>query len=280
MSCGKGPDSLNVNAVSVAYSLFHGAFPISTTAQANFATMNHSTKHWGGLTCQVVDALAAGTSPKRLVFLAHGFGAPGNDLVPLGEALFQTEPALKEHTRFVFPAAPLSLEDEGIPGRAWWPLNLARLQSQLASGRFEDVRQEKPPGLLAARSALHAMVREACIDSGVMPANCVLGGFSQGAMVMMDATVTSPDPVGGLVLLSGAVVNEAEWKASLEKLPQTPVFQSHGRYDMVLPYIAGEWLRDLWTAQSRPVNFLAFDDGHTIPWPVLTALGKFLIQRY
>ncbi len=241
--------------------------------------MNDSIKHWGGLTCQVVDALPAGTSPKWLVFLAHGFGAPGNDLVPLGEALFESEPALKETVRFVFPAAPLSLEDQGIPGRAWWPLNLAKLQSQLASGKFEDVRNEKPPGLLAARTSLHAMIREACIESGVMPANCILGGFSQGAMVMMDAAVLSSDPVGGLVLLSGAVVNEADWKKGIEQQPLIPVFQSHGRYDMVLPYLAGGWLRDLWTAQGRTVEFISFDDGHTIPWPVLKSLGKFLSQR-
>lgn len=241
--------------------------------------MNFSTRHWGGLVCHVVDDLPAGKSPQWLVFLAHGFGAPGNDLVPLGEALFQSEPALKERVRFVFPEAPLSLDDEGIPGRAWWPLNLAKLQSQLASGRFEDVRQEKPPGLLEARTALHAMVREACIDSGVMPANCILGGFSQGAMVMMDAAVLSPEPIGGIVLLSGAVVNEAAWKTGLEKQPAIPVLQSHGRYDVVLPYIAGEWLRNIWTEQGRTVEFVPFDDGHTIPWPVLKALGKFLSQR-
>lgn len=241
--------------------------------------MNYTIKQWGGLTCQVVDALAAEQSPKRLVFLAHGFGAPGDDLVPLSDALFQTEPALKATVRFVFPAAPLSLEDEGIPGRAWWPLNLAKLQSQLASGRFEDVRQEKPPGLLAARAALHAMVRDACIASSVLPANCVLGGFSQGAMVMNDAAVTSSDPVGGLLLLSGAVVNEAEWKTGIAKQPPFPVFQSHGRYDVVLPYITGEWLRDLWTSAGRTVEFVAFDGGHTIPWPVLSAVAKFLKQQ-
>lgn len=239
-------------------------------------TMTESITQWGGLICHVVDALPAGKSPDRLVFLAHGFGAPGGDLVPLADALFQAEPALRDGVQFVFPEAPLSLEDEGIPGRAWWPLNLAKIQSQLASGRFEDVRQEKPPGLIEAREALHAMVRDACMATGLKPSQCVLGGFSQGAMVMMDAAVLHAEPVGGLVLLSGAVVNEAAWKTGVARLPTIPVFQSHGRYDMVLPYIAGEWLHDVWTSQGRTVEFISFDDGHTIPWPVLTALGRFL----
>lgn len=231
---------------------------------------------WGGLTCHLVDALPAGRKPSRLVILAHGFGAPGTDLVPLAEALFESEPDLKNHVQFVFPEAPLSLEEDGFAGRAWWPLNLAKLQSQLASGRFEDVRQEQPPGLTAARKALHSLLREACAATGLTTRDCVLGGFSQGAMATMDATVSLGEPVGGLVLLSGAVVNEAEWKAGIAALPPIPVFQSHGRYDFVLPFIAGEWLRDLWTSQGHPVEFMAFNDGHTIPWPILTALGHFL----
>ena len=234
---------------------------------------------WGGLSCQLVDALPAGKSPQQLVFLAHGFGAPGTDLVPLAEALLESEPALQAGVRFIFPAAPLSLEDEGIPGRAWWPLNLARLQSQLASGRFEDVRQEKPPGLTEARGKIHALLHDACATTGVTAAQCILGGFSQGAMVMMDATVSYPEAVGGLVLLSGAVVNEDEWKAGVVNRSTIPIFHSHGRYDMVLPYLAGEWLRDLWTAVGAKVEFVAFNDGHTIPWPVLTALGTFLKAR-
>lgn len=234
---------------------------------------------WGGLSCQVVDDLPAGQKPRRLVFLAHGFGAPGTDLVPLAEALLESEPALQTGVRFVFPAAPLSLEDEGIPGRAWWPLNLAKLQSQLASGRFEDVRKEQPPGLTEAREKIHSMVRDACAATGLTAADCILGGFSQGAMVMMDATVSLSEAIGGLVLLSGAVVNEAEWKAGVVKRTSIPVFQSHGRYDMVLPYLAGEWLRDLWTVAGAKVEFVAFNDGHTIPWPVLTALGTFLKAR-
>lgn len=237
---------------------------------------NNSQALWGGLTCHLVDALPAGRKPSRLVILAHGFGAPGTDLVPLAEALFESQPDLKNRVQFVFPEAPLSLEDEGVAGRAWWPLNLAKLQSQLSSGRFEDVRRERPPGLLDARAALQGLLRDACVATGLTAKDCVLGGFSQGAMVTMDAVVTNPEPVGGLVLLSGAVVNEADWKAGIATLPPLPVFQSHGRFDFVLPFLAGEWLRDMWTSQGRRVEFLAFNDGHTIPWPILTALGHFL----
>lgn len=241
--------------------------------------LNESRATWGGLKCYLVDALPAGQTPSRLVFLAHGFGAPGTDLVPLAEALFESEPALKSGVRFVFPAAPLSLEDEGIPGRAWWPLNIAELQRRLSSGRFEDVRREKPPGLTEARGMIHSMIQDACAATGLAIGDCVIGGFSQGAMVMTDAGASLPEPVGGLVLLSGSVVNEDEWKAGIAKLPAIPVFQSHGRYDVVLPFLAGEWLRDLWSGPNPTVEFVAFNDGHTIPWPVLTALGLFLKAR-
>ena len=63
--------------------------------------------HWAGL-----DAMVAGSGTGPIVVLVHGFGAPGDDLVPLADEI--SAPA---GTRFVFPAAPLSL---GPDSRAWW----------------------------------------------------------------------------------------------------------------------------------------------------------------
>lgn len=241
--------------------------------------MAESEVTWGGLNCTIVDQLAAGKQPQALVILAHGFGAPGTDLVGLADALFQLEPQLAERVQFVFPAARLSLEEYGYPeGRAWWPLNLAQLQKDLALGRFEDVRQAVPPGLNETRAALTNLIDEASVATGVPASRCVLGGFSQGAMATMDAAVHRPEALAGLVLLSGAVVNETAWRAGAARHPELPVFQSHGRYDVVLPYIAGEWLRSVWTDAGNPVEFVPFDGGHQIPWPVLSNLARFLTR--
>jgi phospholipase/carboxylesterase len=241
--------------------------------------MHQSQESWGGLDCIIVDQLPSGRVPQALVILAHGFGAPGTDLVGLAEVLFELEPQLAEGVRFVFPAARLSLEEYGYPeGRAWWPLNLAQLQKDLALGRFEDVRQAIPPGLEETRAALSNLLVEASAATGVPVTQCVLGGFSQGAMATMDAAVHCSRSLAGLVLLSGAVVNEAAWRTGAREHASLPVFQSHGRYDVVLPYLAGEWLRAVWTDVGNPVEFVPFDGGHQIPWPVLSQLARFLLR--
>jgi hypothetical protein len=43
------------------------------------------------------------------VVLCHGFGAPGDDLVPLADELFRLRPALARKVRFAFPEAPLCI---------------------------------------------------------------------------------------------------------------------------------------------------------------------------
>lgn len=243
--------------------------------------MRHTTAVWGGLNCHVLDDLPDRATPQSAVVLLHGFGAPGTDLVGLAEALGEIVPALAATTTFVFPEAPLSLEELGLPGgRAWWPLNLARLQSQLASGRFEDVRREKPPGLHATRAAVHEVLIQLSEVTGVAPGRIVLGGFSQGAMVAMDAATSTDQPLGGLALLSGAVVNEDEWRAGARFRTTLPVFQSHGQWDEVLPYITAEWLREIWTSVGNAPTFVRFNGGHGIPWDVLTRLAAWLQERF
>ena len=81
--------------------------------------MHQSQETWGGLDCIIVDQLPSGRVPQALVILAHGFGAPGTDLVGLAEVLFELEPQLAEGIRFVFPAARLSgcVHAWCLPGR-------------------------------------------------------------------------------------------------------------------------------------------------------------------
>jgi len=235
---------------------------------------------WGGLTCRVVDDLPDGASPQLGVVFCHGYGAPGTDLVPLAAALYQLDRRLAESVQFLFPEAPLTLEDLGMPdGRAWWPINLDRLQRQLQAGQMSEVRNFQPAELPAARQALMDVVGEWTRATGLPMSRCVLGGFSQGAMLSLDAALHLPESPAGLALLSGCLLNEQEWLPRGASRAGLPVFQSHGVYDVVLPYATGLWVREFLEQAGCHVEFVEFDGGHEIPWDVLKRLATFVAQR-
>ena len=101
----------------------------------------------GSLDCVIAggaDDRGGGDGPT--VVLMHGFGAGGDDLVELANYV-EAPPG----TRWVFPAAPLELGGLYGDSRAWWMIDLARLERELGAGRAIDRADEVPDGLPAAR---------------------------------------------------------------------------------------------------------------------------------
>jgi phospholipase/carboxylesterase len=205
------------------------------------------------------------------VILLHGFGAPGDDLVSLARVIDG-----KPGTRFVFPEAPLDL---GGGGRAWWNIDMMRLQMSMMSGTPRDT-SEVPEGLDTARAAVTALVRDVGKELGAPAegAGVVLGGFSQGAMLALDVALRSDLALSGLVLLSGTIVAENEWLPLLPKRKTTPVLQSHGDGDPLLPFNTAERLRDELRKAGLAVTWVPFHGGHGIAPEVLDTLGTFLRQ--
>lgn len=226
----------------------------------------------GGLDCLLL-APPAGRAAGLAVF-CHGFGAPGNDLVPLGADLFGS--AGTGALAMLLPEAPLSLAAQGLPdGRAWWPLDLSRLQTDAPLDAGELARRE-PAGSGAAATAL-GKAAVACAERlRLEPRRVVLGGFSQGAMVAADCAFRSGLRWAGLCLLSGAPLHLARWRRQAESLAGRPVLQTHGRLDPILPFDGAEAVRDTLTAAGMAVDFRPFMGGHTIPPEALDALPGFL----
>ena len=239
--------------------------------------MNVQDVNIGGLDCCVVDALPAGVSPQTIVVLCHGFGAPGTDLVPFGPELLDHSPKLAERVQFLFPAAPLDLSDVGMPeGRAWWHLDMAKLQRAMTTGEFRDLRTEHPEGLDFARERLLALIAEWSERSGVPLSRFVLGGFSQGAMLATEATLHLGENPAGLIVLSGTLLNEVVWRELVSRHAGLLVLQSHGTTDPILPFVAAEWLRDMLLEAKASVEFIPFRGGHAIPMPVFERVAAML----
>jgi phospholipase/carboxylesterase len=212
------------------------------------------------------DREGGGTGP--LVVLMHGFGAPGTDLVPLWREL-----SVPASVRFVFPEAPLDL---GFGGRAWWHIDMARLQDRFNAGAAEGLIAEIPDGIAEARSAVLELLDALQRDFQSTPETTIIGGFSQGAMLATDVVLRSDRRFGGLAVLSGTLISHAEWQPLMPARAGLPVLQSHGRADPVLPFFLAERLRDELTAAGLAVEFVPFNGGHGIPGSALAGLAQLI----
>ena len=64
----------------------------------------------GDLDCRIVSPQGLTGSIDRVAIFCHGFGAPGTDLVPIGQELVVAGGDALHRTKFVFPTAPIELE--------------------------------------------------------------------------------------------------------------------------------------------------------------------------
>jgi len=232
---------------------------------------------WSGLSGYVVHDLPAGRQPSLAVVLCHGFGAPGKNLVELAEPLITTQRALAENAVFIFPEAPMDLTDRGLPGgRAWWWVDLEELIYRCTPETAARFRRECPVGLPEARTLVTTLIEEASRRFNLATDRFVLGGFSQGAMLATDVALRLPLAPAALCVLSGALVNEQEWRPLAMKRGPLTVLQSHGRYDSILPFPLAEGLRDLLIEAGADVDFHSFNGDHEIPLGVLHRLADLL----
>ena len=211
-----------------------------------------------------------------VVILCHGFGAPGRDLVPIAEEWYSANPDF-EDVRFVFPAAPLEL-DPMYDARAWWEIDIERVQQLMETGEYRELRNSQPPGLAKCREMLERLIQEVCHEYGLTSQQVVVGGFSQGAMLSTDVMLHSAGSLGGLICWSGSLINEPEWQESGSPKGTAGVVQSHGESDPILPYGGAESLRELLEEKGYDVQFVTFAGQHAIPPEALQAAAE-LVRR-
>ncbi len=186
-------------------------------------------------------------STKHLVVLFHGYGARGDDLVPLAARLDEKIPAT-----YVLPEAPFALTSGG---RAW----------------FARDRSNFDEGLSYARA-----VMESCAARG-RDVKLVVGGFSQGAMLTANLLAEAPAQLVGALVLSPADYLPAPPGPDSRKVP---IFLSHGTEDRILPFSGGERLKERLENAQYPVKFVRFDGRHQIPPDVVEEATEFMSSLY
>jgi len=134
---------------------------------------------------------------KRIVILLHGRGANAESMLSLSQDLFYPG------THFVLPQAA---ENRWYPQTAFGPL------------------QPNEPDLSSALKVVDDLIQD-MDQKGISRDRILLGGFSQGACLAAEYLVRDPDRLGGLFVLSGALIGPPEKKRNpMGDLQGTPVF--------------------------------------------------------
>ena len=219
---------------------------------------------WGGLQVAHVSGIGEGQRGGTAVVLLHGWGATGDDLLPVAQAL------VRPGVRFFVPAAPLP---EVGGGRAWWHLDPRSKpphawDDQLAPG-FQPNAQ-----VTAARTAIQQLLGTV-IDRHA-PDLIALAGFSQGAMLSLDVALTAAPAVQRVVAMSGVLLQDSLAALKAPRAAKPTFLLSHGRQDPAVPFQAGVRAKELLEKYGLPVSWHPFAGGHEIPEPVLAAVARFL----
>ena len=182
---------------------------------------------------------------QRLVLL-HGWGADGEDLRPLGDALKSLHHA---------PLDVVSLEaPEPHPqgnGRQWY-------------GLFPADWDGVPQAVADLRARLLSL------DGGEEAlASTVLFGFSQGGAMALHCGCDLP--LAGVISCSG--YPHPDWKPRPD---HPPVLLAHGREDDVVPVAALDAIRT--RLRNDRCEKLLFNQGHTIPSELMATFQQALRQ--
>jgi phospholipase/carboxylesterase len=211
-----------------------------------------------------------GRSRPTAAVVLHGFGANSADLYPLADEL---DP--EGRLSWYFPEAPYSIRYGGSPlGKAWFPRNEEQAVAAVEGMYFHGLEEMDPQGLRAAGAELIELLH----SRGVAWERLILGGFSQGAMVAVEAAVQAGRPPADLLLFSGAAIAAERWQRELPKLGRFEFFQSHGTADAILPLEGARRLYSLLEEAGGEAEFLQFDGGHGIP-PEITERAARRIER-
>lgn len=209
-----------------------------------------------------------GDSDGVSIVLFHGYGADAFDLFPLSQ-VFRGPPA----PRWIFPFGHLEIPiTPEYTGKAWFPINIENLRRAIDSHQLEDVVRAFPAAeLLKARQ-----IGQSLIDALNIPSSkLVLGGFSQGAILATELALHAEESCSGLIILSGTLVDENEWKVLARKHAAIPFFQSHGKQDPILPFERAQPLEKILQDAGLHGKLHAFQGGHEIPQSVILQLRDY-----
>ena len=217
-------------------------------------------RHYGKLEGPFVFQTDEFETPQRVLILLHGWGADGDDLASLGEALQHMMPDLASWC----PHGPAPCSANPM-GRQWFEL----------SQRFFQSPEDALPEMEMTADVIEAACDALCDDLALPPSSVVIGGFSQGGMMALHLGTKGHFEAAGYASLSGALVGEAAPVADTS----LSFFLSHGTDDSVVPFAASKQAQVDLEEAGYLVDFMARPQlGHGIDMATLDGLGQYVYK--
>lgn len=197
--------------------------------------------------------IESGENVEFTVIWLHGLGASGHDFEPIvPELKLLSRPGV----RFLFPHAPIRpiTINGGAAMRGWYDID---------SLDFE-VRSQDDEGIAESVSLLDEIIENE-IKRGIPEQNIVLAGFSQGGAIALQAGLTLPRKLAGVVALSTYLPMNADALAQVanEKLSM-PIFMAHGTQDEVIRLQYAEQSRDKLLARKSQLEWHTYEMPHSV----------------
>lgn len=203
------------------------------------------------------------TGPHRSsIIWLHGLGADGHDFAPIATELMLPDTL---GTRFILPHAPkrpVSING-GFVMRAWYDIAYTDL------GRTPDLE-----GISASLQELEALIENEK-KKGIPAKKILVAGFSQGAVLAMEAISQLQSGIGGAIALSG-------YLAKPEQIPeakgQQHLYMAHGTQDSIVPFALGIQAKTDLEAKGYIVTWNEWHMAHTVCAEEISAIRSWILE--
>ena len=202
-------------------------------------------------------------SSNSTVIWLHGLGADGHDFAPVARIL------ASPGRRFILPHAPSMpvTINGGMSMPAWYDT-----LSMDPSAR--DSPRESANDVINSAILVNKLIKHE-IDNGIPEERIVIAGFSQGGALALHLSLRSEINLAGVIALSCYLPVRERFESELIN-KKTPIFQAHGRFDMVVPYYSGLYTHELLTSHSIEVDWNEYQMGHEVSNQEISDIEEWL----
>lgn len=206
-------------------------------------------------------------SADATIIWMHGLGADAYDFYSVPSQLGLPT---RLNVRYVFPNAPRIpvTINMGLIMRAWYDV-------RGFDKRSEDQQQIRS----SARWIMELVAREN--ERGVQANRVVLAGFSQGGAMALFTGLRYPEPLAGIMCLSGyLLLHENLAKEATNNNRDVSIFQAHGSNDPIVPYALGRSSYDVLTKANYQIDWHEYPMAHQVCDKELQDVGTWLTNVF